>query len=164
MTGAPQASRPSMPGYGLPPAEAGTWPWDWAERILVAAMRYWLATTRVDGRPHLMPLWGVWHGGALWFSTGNRSVKAANLAVRPTCAVSVESGPHGVVVEGVAHRLPAPPPEVAAAYDAKYQMTLPPGEPVYRLVPVVAFGLSDAEGEFVRSTRWRFPAASAGTG
>ena len=161
MTGAPQPSRPHMPGYGLPPAAEGMWPWDWAAQILAAATRYWLATTRADGRPHLMPVWGIWHRGVLWFSTGDRSVKATNLAARPACAVSVQSGPHGVVVEGTAHRLPAPPAEIAAAYDAKYRTGLPPGEPVYRLDPLVAFGLSDAEGEFVRSTRWRFPESAA---
>src|SRR5262249_38341540 len=125
---APHASRPRMPGYGLPPADEGMWPWAWAEEILTGAQRYWLATTRPDGRPHLMPVWGVWRDCALWFSTGDRSVKAANLAACPACAVSVERGPHGVVIEGTAHRLPAPPAEVLAAYDAKYRMGIPPGE------------------------------------
>jgi hypothetical protein len=156
MTDTPQASRPHMPGYGLPPEEDGMWPWDWAQDLLVRAVRYWLATTRADGRPHLMPVWAVWRDGALWFSTGDRSVKGTNLATRPECSVAAEVGPHGVVVEGAARRVAEPPPEVVAAYDGKYRMGVPPGEPVYRLAPIVAFGLSDAEGEFVRSTRWRF--------
>ena len=159
MTSAPRASRPYMPGYGLPPAQEGMWPWVWAEDLLARATRYWLATARADGRPHLMPVWAVWHGGALWFSTGERSVKGTNLAARPRCSVGAELGPRSVVVEGAAHRVEMPA-EVLAAYDAKYRESVPPGEPVYRLAPAVAFGLSDAEGEFVRSTRWQFAESS----
>src|SRR5262249_33861568 len=130
---APRASRPRMPGYGLPSADEGMWPWDWAEEILAGAPRYWLATTRPDGPPRAMPGGGVWGVWALGSSTGHRSVKAATRGARPPCAVSVERGPHGVVIDGTAHRLPAPPAEVLAAYDAKYRMGIPPGEPVYRL-------------------------------
>jgi hypothetical protein len=151
----PRADRPHMPGYGLPPMGEGAWPWSWAEDLLTRAMRYALATTRPDGRPHLMPVWGLWHGGALWFSTGAASVKGTNLAANPACSAAVEIGPRGVVVEGSATRT-GPPSAVGAGYAAKYGSDLPAGEPVYRLTPAVAFGLSDAEGEFARSTRWRF--------
>jgi hypothetical protein len=160
MSDVPLASRPHMPGYGLPPAGDGMWPWQWAEDLLTRAVRYWLATARAGGRPHLMPLWAVWHGGALWFSTGDGSVKATNLAARPRCCVGAELAARSVVLEGDAHRVPMPA-DVLAAYGAKYREGVPPGEPVYRLPPAVAFGLSDAEGEFVRSTRWRFPGATS---
>src|SRR5439155_25046975 len=101
----------------------------------------------------------VWGDGALWFSTGDRSVKGTNLAARPQCSVGAEVGPRSVVLEGTAERL-ATPAEVVRGYDAKYREGVPPGEPVYRLAPAVAFGLSDAEGEFVRSTRWQFAESS----
>ena len=39
---------------------------------LRAAMVYWLATTRPDGRPHAMPVWGVLLGEVLWFGTMGR--------------------------------------------------------------------------------------------
>jgi hypothetical protein len=149
----PRASRPTMPGYGLPPAEEGLLPWEWAEQRLVGARQYWLATARPDGRPHLMPVWGVWWGRAAWFSTGARSVKAVNLTGRPGCCLAVQDGPRSVVVEGVAERLTAPP-EVVEAYDAKYRTSVPPGEPVFRLTPRVAFGLSEVEDEFQQATRW----------
>src|SRR5205085_12070675 len=118
MTHAPRASRPHMPGYGLPPAEEGMWPWEWAQDLLGRAMRYWLATARADGQPHLMPVWAVWWDGALWFSTGDRSVKGTNLAARPQCSVGAEVGPRSVVLEGTAERL-ATPAEVVRGYDAK---------------------------------------------
>lgn len=144
-----------MPGYGLPSAKEGLLPWEWAEQRLGPARQYWLATARPDGRPHLMPVWGVWCQWAAWFSTGTRSVKAVNLASRPECSLAVQDGPRSVVVEGVAERL-AVPPEVIEAYNAKYGMGVPPDEPVYRLVPRVAFGLSEIEQEFQQATRWQF--------
>ena len=75
----PEASRPHMPGYGLlGPAEGtGLLPWQWAHERLVASHDYWLATTRTDGRPHLMPVWGVWDGAALWFSSAKASRQGA---------------------------------------------------------------------------------------
>ncbi|HSV67302.1 MAG TPA: hypothetical protein VLJ59_15515 [Mycobacteriales bacterium] len=91
--------------------------------------------------------------------TGAGSVKATNLAARPDCALSVEDGPRAVVVEGAATLAPAPP-EVLAAYGVKYPESIPAGEPVFCLAPRVVFGLSEVEGEFVRSTRWTFRAQS----
>jgi len=58
----PSASRPYMPGYGLLDAAqgAGLLPWSWAVERLQRSHDYWVATVRPDGRPHVMPVWGVW--------------------------------------------------------------------------------------------------------
>ena len=58
----PEASRPHMPGYGILDAEAGAGllPWSWAAERISKSHNYWLATTRLDGRPHVMPVWGIW--------------------------------------------------------------------------------------------------------
>ncbi|MBW8766979.1 MAG: hypothetical protein JF630_12380, partial [Geodermatophilales bacterium] len=66
--GEPPADRPVMPGYGILPADEGSGliPWAEVERRLAIAHDYWLATVALDGRPHVMPLWGVWLGGRLW--------------------------------------------------------------------------------------------------
>ena len=71
----PQADRPNMPEYGLAEAEAGLGllPWTWALERLQPARNYWLATTRPDGRPHVMPVWGVWVENRFYFSTGSQS-------------------------------------------------------------------------------------------
>jgi hypothetical protein len=62
----PRASRPHMPGYGSggPTQGSGLLPWSWAEQRLLASRNYWVATSWPDGRPHVMPVWGVWHDGA----------------------------------------------------------------------------------------------------
>src|SRR5690348_15908152 len=86
----PIAARPYMPGYGTLPADQGRGllPWSWAEERLVSSHDFWLATVTPDGAPHLMPVWAIWRGGALWFSSANGSRKARNLTAQPRCSLS----------------------------------------------------------------------------
>src|SRR5712692_1387743 len=101
----PKASRPMMPGsYGMAEATGGSGllPWGPAEARLGAAHNYWLSTTRPDGRPHAMPVWGVWRDGVLYVGTDRGSRKARNLAANPACVVHLESGDDVVILEGVA--------------------------------------------------------------
>jgi hypothetical protein len=102
--GEPTADRPVMPGYGILPADEGSGllPWAEAERRLTESHDFWCATVRPDGRPHVMPVWGVWLDGGLWFSSGMRSRKARNLAVEPRCTLTTDDARNPVVVDGVA--------------------------------------------------------------
>jgi hypothetical protein len=105
--GSPVADRPVMPGYGVLPAAEGSGLISWAEteRRLGVSHEYWCATVWPDGRPHLMPVWGVWHEGALWFSSGLRSRKARNLAADPRCSLATDDPLHPAVLEGQAERV-----------------------------------------------------------
>jgi PPOX class probable F420-dependent enzyme len=49
-----------------------------------------LATTRSDGRPHVVPIWFVLDGEDLVFTTGGRSVKARNLRRDPRVCLCVD--------------------------------------------------------------------------
>ena len=158
----PQASRPHMPGYGLPDATEGQGllPWRWAVERLEPARHYWLSTTRPDGRPHAMPVWGVWLDDCFYFSTGGESRKARNLAANAHCVVSVEAADGAVIVEGTAAEVQ---PEtlsqtVFAAYQAKYDWELDPAlGPIFIVQPSVVLGFSSIPGEFIGSaTRWTF--------
>ncbi len=98
------------PRYG--DASAAAPPWDDIERLLTDAQLYWIVTVRRDGRPHAVPLVGVWHDGAFVFCTGPDEQKAHNLAANPRVAVTTGGmGAAGwatgkdVVVEGTAHRV-----------------------------------------------------------
>lgn len=101
---APRASRPHMPDYGIqgPDEGSGLLPWSWAEERLTASRNYWVTSLWPDGRPHSMPVWGVWDGEVLWFSSGRRSRKARNLAADPRCVVTTEDPNEPVVIEGSA--------------------------------------------------------------
>ena len=50
------------PRYG--DASATAPPWNTVERLLTDAQLYWIVTVRTDGRPHAVPLVGVWYDGA----------------------------------------------------------------------------------------------------
>ena len=161
----PAASRPHMPGYALPAGEAGLLPWDWAESRLRASHNYWLATTRADGRPHLMVIWGLWHAGIFYFSTGRHSRKARNLERNAHCVIGTEQAAEAVVVEGIASEVTDVSLRKALLehYERKYDYDMAAmqadilslKEPIYAIRPVVAFGL-DERATLASATRWRF--------
>jgi PPOX class probable F420-dependent enzyme len=161
--GEPMVSRPSMPGYGILPADAGggLLPWDWAVERLQRAHNYWVATTRPDGSPHLAAVWGVWFDGAVCFSTGGRSRKARNLAAEPRCVVTPERAGESVVLEGTAERVTDPGriARLTAAYLDKYGSGFPdPDEnPLFAVNPRVVIGLVELDpGLGASATRWTF--------
>ena len=104
-----------------------------------------------------MPVWGVWHDGAFWFSTAGRSRKARNLLAVPDCTVHTET-PDPVVVDGVADPVRGfELDEVLDRYNAKYPMEPPDvaENPIFRVTPRSVFGLEEAA--FTTSpTRWVF--------
>jgi PPOX class probable F420-dependent enzyme len=160
----PRASRPHMPGYGiLGPAEGtGLLPWTWAEERLTKSHDYWLATVRPDGRPHVMPVWGVWDDGAVWFSSSLGSRKAKNLEVNPRAVVTTDDALDPVIVEGDA-KLARDEASIArftecvnGKYGTDYTVDFFGANGLWRLRPEWAFALH--EGDFPGSpTRWVFP-------
>jgi nitroimidazol reductase NimA-like FMN-containing flavoprotein (pyridoxamine 5'-phosphate oxidase superfamily) len=63
--------------YGDPSVTAP--PWEDIEALLTNAQLYWIITVRTDGRPHAVPLVGVWYDGAFAFCTGSEEQKQRNL-------------------------------------------------------------------------------------
>jgi len=108
-------------GYGIKDGVDGQLPWSWAEEQLGRGRNYWICTTRADGRPHAMPVWGVWVDDALLFSSDPESLKGRNIAARPGAVVHLESGDDVVVLEGQITTMDQERLEAFVdAYDAKY--------------------------------------------
>jgi pyridoxine/pyridoxamine 5'-phosphate oxidase len=80
-------------------------PWTEARDRFAEANRYWLATVRADGRPHIMPVFGVWVRDVLYFTAARTSRKAKNLALNARCVVAADVSTLDVVVEGEAVRV-----------------------------------------------------------
>jgi nitroimidazol reductase NimA-like FMN-containing flavoprotein (pyridoxamine 5'-phosphate oxidase superfamily) len=95
------------PRYSDP--EAGPTTWAVTRRVLETAEVFWLATVRADGRPHVTPVVGVWHDGALHFSTADTEQKAINLRANPHVILTTGCNRWAegldVVVEGDAERI-----------------------------------------------------------
>ena len=157
----PESSRPYMPGYGILDANSGRGllPWSWAEDRLSNAHNYWIATTCPDGRPHCMPVWGVWFDSTFYFSTGQRSRKARNLGANPRCVVCPERAGEAVILEGVAEEVMSPSllRRFKEAYDTKYQWDMDASQGgIYAVRPSVAFAFIENADDFPGSaTRWR---------
>jgi PPOX class probable F420-dependent enzyme len=159
----PRPSAPRIPAsYGVPRDGSGSerLPWSWAVERLAAARNYWICTTRPDGRPHAVPVWGLWLEDAVWFSTARDSQKGRNLARNPALTIHLESGDETVILEGDAEEVRDRESleRFADAYDAKYDYrpdASGDGSPVYLLRPRAA--LTWLERDYPRTaTRWVF--------
>lgn len=159
----PEASRPYMPAeYGILESTKGMGllPWSWAMERLSNSRGHWIATTRSDGRPHVMVVWGVWLVDKLYFATYPRSRKARNIAANPRCVVCTERTDEAIIMEGVAEEITDPGllSQFSDAYRGKYQEDVDTSQfPVYAVRSYVAFGfISDPDKWAGSVTRWRF--------
>ena len=74
--------------------------WEPVAARLAASRHYWLATTRPDGRPHVVPLDGLWIDDRWYFGGSPTTVKHRNLLANPDVALHLEDGAAAVIVEG----------------------------------------------------------------
>jgi len=86
----------------------------------------WLATTRPNGHPHLVPIWFIVDDhDVIWIATGADSVKVANIALEPRVQIGVAGGgaerdPGDVVITGTAEVAEIAPSEVLDRLESKY--------------------------------------------
>lgn len=163
----PRSERPDMAAYGVPDDLDGVLPWTWAESRLIANRNYWLVTASAQGRPHAMPVWGVWLPAAeqFGFSCAASARKVRNLADNPKVVVTIDDTIECVSLEG--HAAPADTAGaqmVARTWAEKYEPD-PAKRPemeafalaslTYLVTPERAFGLIERDEEFgPRATRW----------
>jgi hypothetical protein len=155
-----------MPGYNIVDANSGKGllPWDWAVERLTRSRNYWVSTTWPDGRPHCVPVWGVWLDDAFYFSSGERSRKARNLAANPRIVICPENGDEAISLEGVVETVSddATIARFVEAYNPKYDWHATVEEMkkmgiLYAVRPLKVLAFNDAPGEFqTTATRWEF--------
>ncbi len=157
-----------MRDYGVDPATWSPLPWSWAAERLVPNRNYWVVTATADGRPHALPVWGVWDDGEhrFAFSCSPNSRKARNLAANPQMVVTIDDTVEVVSVEGRA-TLVEDDARIGTWIDrylAKYRPIEPEldGEfiashALFELVPDRAIAVIERVPEFTtRPTRWVF--------
>lgn len=165
----PAGSRVGLPHvppmYGLKPRKQYL-PFSHAEDRLAKSRNYWICTSRPDGRPHSIPVWGFWIDGAVYFGTASASRKARNLTQNAAVSIHLDSGDDVVILEGTAVEVDLTDKsivkQVDAASRAKYKMPLmvTPGTVLYSVRPRVV--LAWTEKDFPHNaTRWQFAANNA---
>jgi len=150
---------PQVPAeYGLKPRK-NYLPWSHAEKRLASSRNYWICTSRPDGRPHSMPVWGFWTNGALYFGTGRSTRKGKNLAHNKAVSIHLESGDDAVILEGNAVEVNDKPmlKKLDEAYRAKYKtpLLIAPESAVYCVHPRIAWAWREKNYPN-DATRWEF--------
>lgn len=159
-----------MPGYGVDIPSWEPLPWSWAAERLIANRNYWVVTVSADGRPHALPVWGVWDDDdrRFGFSCAPRSRKARNLAADPRAVIMVDDTVECLSMEGRA--APVADDERRAEWIERYLAKYQPISPgisadflrenlIVEFEPERAFAVIEREEEFSsRATRWVFEA------
>jgi hypothetical protein len=135
----PEVSPIRLPAaYG---AGVRTLSWVDVSRRLTEATHYWLATTRPDGRPHTVPVDGVWLADGWYFGGHPDTVYQRNMRANPDAAVHLPDPVGVVIAEGRAEWVRPGPDEardLTAASKGKYGYAPPPEAytaGVWRLAP-----------------------------
>src|SRR5918997_1743859 len=91
-----------MPDYGVDTPSWHPLPWSWAAERLTANQNFWVVTVSAVGRPHALPVWGVWNDpeASFAFSCGPRARKLRNLAANRQAVIMVDDTVECVSVEG----------------------------------------------------------------
>ena len=169
---------------------AATAPWKLAHDRLAnpeEARTCWLATTRPDGRPHLMPVIAFWIDGAMHMVVGEGTQKAKNIAADGRCVIATGSTTLpslDIVIEGRANALTDdkdvrhiasflkkngwPLEPKGDKVDGPNAPTAgPPPYTIFRIVPSRVFGLPGMAGmekakpgKLPKPTRWDFADAA----
>lgn len=156
-----------MPDYGVDDPSWSPLPWSWAAERLERARNLWVATVSADGRPHALPVWGVWNDddAMFAFSCAPRSRKASNLRANPWAVIMTEDTVECLSIEGRAGPIEDARTEVwIERYLDKYRGLASDlsadflrANELFAFRPERAFGIIEREEEFsTRATRWLF--------
>jgi len=119
----PKISRPIFPkGYADKPASYVSW--EWVASQLTESKHYWLCSVRPDGRPHVVPRWGVFIDNKLYYDGSTETRHARNILENPHITLNLESGEKAIIMEGTTRPAEKPTPQfaqtLAAAIGQKY--------------------------------------------
>lgn len=154
MASEPKADRPHAPGYFKRDYTEGLLPWSWAVDLMNRVRNPVISTVRPNGRPHAMPIWGIWLNDVYCLSTAITSVKSSNLKANPECVITSSDEDGDVVLEGRAE-LSELPDGFTEAYKGKYGEKIDEG-PIWIVRPRVAFAFQANDNFYKTATRWTF--------
>jgi hypothetical protein len=96
---------PLPAGYGKPTKKLR---WPDVRRELEDAPNYWVASTRPDGRPHVVPRDGLWLDDTWYYGGSPETVHNRNLQHNRSLVVHIGDGMKAIIVEGEADHVHPP--------------------------------------------------------
>jgi hypothetical protein len=135
-----------------------TLPWTAVQEELTTARVYWLATVRPNGRPHVVPLDGVWVDDRWYYGGAPETLHRRNVDAHPDVAMHIGDGMSAFIVEGaveITTRSSAEAKKLAAIANKKYGYGVEASryEQVPTLVPRLVLAWTDG---LANATRFRF--------
>jgi hypothetical protein len=125
-------------GYGRPKK-----PLEWAtvRAELERAKQYWLATTRSNGRPHVVPLDGIWVDDVWYYGGAEDTVHRRTVEANPNAVLHLPDPLKVVIVEGDVRRSRPSPEEARRLAEASSTKYVEYGYPNDPSAYAEAFGL-----------------------
>jgi hypothetical protein len=74
--------------------------WGSVRSELEGAQHYWIVTVREDGRPHAVPVDGVWLDDLWYYGGSEETVHHRSVTANPDVVMHLEDGMKAVIVEG----------------------------------------------------------------
>lgn len=90
-------------GYKMPASRENLVSWEFVARQMTQSRHYWISTVFSDGRPHVVPVWGIWHENRFHFEGSMQTAWGQNILKNPSVAVHLPSADQVVVIEGTAY-------------------------------------------------------------
>jgi hypothetical protein len=115
-----KTTRPQFPkGYVDQPVSYLTW--DWVAAQLAESKNYWLCSVRPNATPHVVPRWGVFIEGKLYYDGSPETRHARNLESNPYVTVHLEDGMQAIILEGMSQPASKPSPELSKKLSQEYK-------------------------------------------
>lgn len=112
--------RPQFPrGYADHPVSFLTW--DWVATRLTESKHYWLCSVRPNGKPHVVPRWGVFIDEKIYYDGSTETRHSRNIELNPYVALHLESGSKAIMMEGLSGPAEKPSPDFGQKLSKEYK-------------------------------------------
>jgi general stress protein 26 len=145
-------------GYQMPETKDRLVSSDFFSGEMAQASFYWISTVYPDRRPHVVPVWGIWHENRFYFDGSIQTAWGQNILKNPAVAVHLPSPEKVVILEGTARIIQDDALDAAEwaildrAFQSKYQVEK--SSPYIYVEPKKALAWDGADLKTM--TRWLF--------
>jgi general stress protein 26 len=145
-------------GYQMPEDTINLLSWDFVSAHMAPSQHYWLTTISAAGRPHAVPVWGLWYQNRVHFEGSMKTAWARHLVRDPHITVHLPNAEQVVVIEGTAHIIEddeidsAEWDKLDTLFQSKYQVDK--GSPYWYVQPSKVLAWDG--GDLQTMTRWIF--------